>query len=108
MAAPISPYGSFKLMTEIMLRDGHGSRPQPRYLALLQRAAADPECRSGQSTKNSTQLIKVAVEAALGLRPKLDIYGTDHPTRLHPRQRSRPCAFRRVALLARGWCLTDA
>ena len=108
MAAPISPYGSFKLMTEIMLRDGHGSRPQPRYLALLQRAAADPECRSGQSTKNSTQLIKVAVEAALGLRPSSTFMALIIRRRLHPRQRSRPCAFRRVALLARGWCLTDA
>ena len=43
-------------------------------------AGADPHCRTGQSSKNATHLIKVAVETALGLRPKLDIFGTDYPT----------------------------
>jgi UDP-glucose 4-epimerase len=43
-------------------------------------AGADPRCRTGQSTKGATHLIKVAVEAALGLRPKLDVFGTDYPT----------------------------
>jgi UDP-glucose 4-epimerase len=38
--------------------------------------ASDPRCRTGQSSRNATHLIKVAVETALGLRPKLDIYGT--------------------------------
>jgi UDP-glucose 4-epimerase len=82
LAAPISPYGSSKLMTEIMLRDAgtaHGlSHVILRYFNV---AGADPRCRTGQSSKNATHLIKVAVEAALGLRPKLDIYGTDYPTR---------------------------
>jgi UDP-glucose 4-epimerase len=81
LAAPISPYGWSKLMTEIMLRDAgtaHGlSHVILRYFNV---AGADPKCRSGQSTKNSTHLIKVAVETALGLRPKLDIYGADYPT----------------------------
>jgi UDP-glucose 4-epimerase len=36
--------------------------------------------RTGQSTKGATHLIKVAVEAALGLRPKIDVFGTDYPT----------------------------
>jgi UDP-glucose 4-epimerase len=43
-------------------------------------AGADPRGRAGQSTANSTHLIKVAGEAALGLRAKLDVYGTDYPT----------------------------
>ena len=43
-------------------------------------AGADPQCRTGQSTNGATHLIKVAVEAALGLRPKLDVFGTDYPT----------------------------
>ena len=51
-------------------------------------AGVDPKCRTGQSTKNATHLIKVAVEAALGLRSKLEIYGSDYPTpdgtRSHP------------------------
>jgi UDP-glucose 4-epimerase len=81
LPAPISPYGWSKLMTEIMLRDA-GTAHDLRYVTLryFNVAGADPKCRAGQSTKNATQLIKVAVEAALGLRSKLDIYGTDYPT----------------------------
>jgi UDP-glucose 4-epimerase len=80
-AAPISPYGWSKLMTEIMLRDA-GTAHDLRYLILryFNVAGADPSCRTGQSSKNATHLIKVAVEAALGLRPKLEIYGSDYPT----------------------------
>ena len=79
--APISPYGWSKLMTEIMLRDA-GIAHDLRYVTLryFNVAGADPNCRTGQSTKNATHLIKVAVEAALGLRSKLDIYGSDYPT----------------------------
>jgi UDP-glucose 4-epimerase len=81
LAAPISPYGWSKLMTEIMLRDA-ATAHDLRYVILryFNVAGADPKCRTGQSTKNATHLIKVAVEAALGLRPKLDIYGSDYPT----------------------------
>ena len=80
-AAPISPYGWSKLMTEVMLRDV-GTAHDLRYVILryFNVAGADPNCRTGQSTKNATHLIKVAVEAALGLRSKLDIYGSDYPT----------------------------
>jgi UDP-glucose 4-epimerase len=80
-AAPISPYGWSKLMTEIMLRDA-GTAHDLRYVILryFNVAGADPKCRTGQSTKNATHLIKVAVEAVLGLRSKLDIYGSDYPT----------------------------
>jgi len=80
-AAPISPYGWSKLMTEIMLHDA-GMAHDLRYVILryFNVAGADPNCRTGQSTKNATQLIKVAVETALGLQSKLDIYGSDYPT----------------------------
>jgi len=79
--APISPYGWSKLMTEIMLRDA-ATAHDLRYVILryFNVAGADPKCRTGQSTKNATHLIKVAVEAALGPRSKLDIYGSDYPT----------------------------
>ena len=43
-------------------------------------AGADPQGRTGQSNKAATHLIKVAAEAALGLRPKLDVFGIDYPT----------------------------
>ena len=68
-------------MTEIMLRDA-GTAHDLRYVIsrYFNVAGADPNCRTGQSTKNATQLIKVAVETALGLRSKLDIYGSDYST----------------------------
>ena len=76
-----SPYGSSKLMTEIMLRDAtlaHGMRHV--ILRYFNVAGADPLGRAGQSTKGATHLIKVAIEAALGLRPKVEVFGTDYPT----------------------------
>ena len=78
---PTSPYGSSKLMTEIMLRDA-GAAYGLRYVILryFNVAGADPLGRAGQSTRGATHLIKVAVETALGLRPKLDVFGTDYPT----------------------------
>jgi UDP-glucose 4-epimerase len=81
LPAPISPYGWSKLMTEIMLRDA-GMAHDLRYVTLryFNVAGTDPNCRTGQSTKNATQLIKVAVETALGLRSKLNIYRCDYPT----------------------------
>ena len=78
---PVNPYGMSKLMTEIMLRDV--SRVMPLNHAVLRYfnvAGADPEGRIGQSTPDSTLLIKVACEAALGKRKELHIYGTDYPT----------------------------
>ena len=79
--APMSPYGSSKLMTEIMLRDTSLAHPM-RYAALryFNVAGADPAGRSGQSTPRATHLIKVACEAALGKRPYMDVFGADYPT----------------------------
>jgi UDP-glucose 4-epimerase len=81
LAAPISPYGWSKLMTEIMLRDA-ATAHDLHYCILryFNVAGADSKCRTGQSTKNATHLIKVAAEAALELRSKVDIYGCDYPT----------------------------
>ncbi len=79
--APMSPYGNSKLMTEIMLRDAAAAHGMD-YIILryFNVAGADPLMRTGQSTKGATHLIKVAVETALGKRPKLDVFGTDYPT----------------------------
>jgi UDP-glucose 4-epimerase len=78
---PISPYGSSKLMTEIILRDASQAYGLD-YVSLryFNVAGADPNSRAGQSTKAATQLIKVAVEAALGQRSKVEVFGTDYPT----------------------------
>jgi UDP-glucose 4-epimerase len=78
---PTSPYGSSKLMTEIMLRDAgiaHGLRHV--ILRYFNVAGADSFGRTGQSTRAATHLIKVAVETALGRRPKMDVFGADYPT----------------------------
>jgi UDP-glucose 4-epimerase len=79
---PLSPYGSSKLMTEIMLHDvaaAHGLR----YVVLryFNVAGADPLARIGLSTAGATHLLKIAVEAATGQRAKVDIFGTDYPTK---------------------------
>src|SRR5262245_59943842 len=78
---PTSPDGSSKLMTEIMLRDA-GSAHGLRHVILryFNVAGADPLGRTGHSTKGATHLIKVSIETALGLRPKVDVFGTDYPT----------------------------
>lgn len=78
---PINPYGTSKLMTEWMLRDvafAHAFN----YCALryFNVAGADPQGRTGQSTAGATHLIKVAVEAALGKRAHVAVFGTDFNT----------------------------
>jgi len=78
---PMSPYGSSKLMTEIMLHDvasAHGMS----YVALryFNVAGADPLARMGLATVGATHLLKIAVEAATGQRAKIDVFGTDYPT----------------------------
>ncbi|PLK26868.1 UDP-glucose 4-epimerase GalE [Novosphingobium sp. TH158] len=78
---PINPYGMSKLMTEIMLKDTAAAHPinfcALRYFNV---AGADPQARSGQSTAGATHLIKVAVEAALGKRGHVSVFGTDYDT----------------------------
>ena len=78
---PISPYGTSKLMTELILRDTARAHDL-RYVALryFNVAGADPRGRSGQSTARATHLIKVACETALRERPYLEVFGTDYPT----------------------------
>jgi len=78
---PINPYGMSKLMTEIMLADTARSHPL-NYCALryFNVAGADPQARTGQSTAGATHLIKVAVEAALGKRESVSVFGTDYDT----------------------------
>lgn len=79
--APVSPYGSSKLMTEIMLADAAHAHDL-RYVALryFNVAGADPQGRSGQSTPRATHLIKVACEVATGKRSHMEIFGSDYPT----------------------------
>ena len=79
---PINPYGWSKLMTEQMLADAANAYPinfcALRYFNV---AGADPRRRTGQSTAGATHLIKAAVEAALGKRDCVSVFGTDYDTR---------------------------
>lgn len=78
---PMSPYGSSKLMSEIMLRDTAGAHGM-RYVMLryFNVAGCDPDRRTGQSTVGATHLIKIACEAALGKRSNMRVFGTDYET----------------------------
>jgi UDP-glucose 4-epimerase len=78
---PISPYGWSKLMSEVMLHDA-GRAHNLRHVTLryFNVAGADPKCRSGQTSEAATHLIKIAVETAVGLRRKVEVFGTDYPT----------------------------
>lgn len=78
---PLSPYGSSKLMTEIMLHDVAAAYGM-QYVVLryFNVAGADPQARIGLATVGATHLLKIAVEAATGQRAKIDVFGTDYPT----------------------------
>jgi UDP-glucose 4-epimerase len=78
---PINPYGWSKLMTEQMLADVAAAHPiNCGVLRYFNVAGADPAARSGQSTAGATHLIKVAIEAALGKRESVSVFGTDYAT----------------------------
>jgi UDP-arabinose 4-epimerase len=79
--APINPYGESKLMVERMLRwfaEAHGTR----YAALryFNAAGADPEGEIGEDHDPETHLIPLVLDAAMGARPHIEIFGTDYPT----------------------------
>jgi len=78
---PINAYGTSKLMSEWMLRDVAAASGM-RYAALryFNVAGSDSGGRIGQASPDATLLVKVAVEAAVGKRAHVAIYGTDYPT----------------------------
>ncbi len=78
---PISPYGMSKMMTEQILSDV-SKVSELKYVSLryFNVAGADPQLRTGQSTKKATTLVKLACEAALGIRNQLSLFGTDFQT----------------------------
>lgn len=78
---PINPYGASKLMTERMLADASAAHPfSYGALRYFNVSGADPNLRTGQIGRGSTHLIKVAVEAAVGKRGHIDVFGNDYPT----------------------------
>lgn len=79
---PINPYGASKMITERFLADLDHASPDFRYVALryFNVAGADPETRLGQDYANPTHLITRALKTALGIFPRLQVFGTDYPT----------------------------
>ncbi len=78
---PINPYGTSKLMTEMMLRDlAFAGGPNYVTLRYFNVAGCDPAGTIGQSTPHATLLVKVACEVAVGKRPEISIFGTDYAT----------------------------
>ncbi|WP_201860419.1 UDP-glucose 4-epimerase GalE [Microvirga soli] len=79
--APLSPYGSSKQLTEVMLRDVATAHDM-HYVILryFNVAGSDPAMRHGQSTASATHLIKVAIQTALGMRSHMEVFGSDYPT----------------------------
>ena len=79
--APVNPYGRSKLITEWTLRDAAAAHDFS-YVALryFNVAGADPDGRAGQSSASAAHLVKVACEAALGLRDHVTLFGTDYDT----------------------------
>jgi UDP-glucose 4-epimerase len=78
---PVNPYGKSKLMSETMIRD-YSNASDLKYVILryFNVAGADNSGSIGQSGKKAAHLIKVACDAALGIRDTVSIFGTDYPT----------------------------
>lgn len=78
---PINPYGASKVAMERILTDITRSSDL-RYIALryFNVAGADAHGRLGQAYTAATHLITRALKTALGLYPRLEIYGTDYAT----------------------------
>lgn len=81
---PINPYGRSKLITEWMLEDVAASGKARGFRHVILRyfnvAGASLDGTLGQATEAATHLIKVACEAACGIREKVTVFGTDYPT----------------------------
>lgn len=78
---PINPYGRTKLMVENILADfrvAHGLRST--CMRYFNAAGADPEAGLGEDHRPETHLIPLVLQAALGRRDGVTIFGGDYPT----------------------------
>ncbi len=78
---PVNPYGETKLAIERALH-WYGQAYAVRSVSLryFNAAGADPECEIGEDHEPETHLVPLVLQAALGQRPAIEIYGTDYPT----------------------------
>ncbi|BAF58622.1 UDP-glucose 4-epimerase [Pelotomaculum thermopropionicum SI] len=80
-ANPTNPYGATKLAVEGAMR-WYGEAYGLRYASLryFNAAGADPAGDIGEDHDPETHLIPLVLKTALGLLPRLEVYGTDYPT----------------------------
>jgi UDP-glucose 4-epimerase len=78
---PVNPYGRSKFMVEQMLADFDNAHQQ-KYIALryFNAAGADPQSRIGECHEPETHLIPLVLQAILGTRPALQLFGQDYDT----------------------------
>jgi UDP-glucose-4-epimerase GalE len=78
---PTSPYGESKLFIEHILK-WYELAYGVRWMALryFNAAGADPEGELGEEHDPETHLVPLVIQAALGRRPYVEIYGTDYST----------------------------
>lgn len=79
--APQNPYGRSKLFVEYMLRDMAAACGLASIsLRYFNAAGADPAGELGERHNPETHLIPLAIEAALGRRPDIKLFGSDFAT----------------------------
>jgi UDP-glucose-4-epimerase GalE len=78
---PVNPYGESKLFVERVLQ-AYAHAYGLRWVALryFNAAGADPAGELGEDHGPETHLIPLVIDAALGRRSWVDVYGTDYPT----------------------------
>ena len=78
---PINPYGKSKLMAEELIKDASVAYGiQYGILRYFNVAGASPDLKIGDRHNTTSHLIPIVLQTALGIRPKMQIYGTDYPT----------------------------
>lgn len=80
---PVNPYGASKQMTERILSDLASSSGNAMKFVILRyfnAAGARRDLAVGQATPRATHLIKLAAQAALGIRDGISVFGSDYPT----------------------------
>lgn len=79
---PINPYGASKLMVERILADFDTAHQLKSVIfRYFNAAGASPDGQLGEDHDPETHLIPLVLQAALGKRDSISIFGTDYPTR---------------------------
>ena len=79
--APASPYGETKLVGERMIEAYCGAFGMSAIaLRYFNAAGCDPTGQIGEARLHETHLIPLAIDAATGKRPNIQLFGTDYPT----------------------------